>query len=257
MSYTDKLSNEQKGNIRLIKDEMLKAGITNPFAQAGILAIISKESAFVPVREKMKYSAGRIREVWPGTSQQEAERLAGNPVALGDKKYGGRYGTPEGKGYYYRGGGFQQLTFGGTYKKYGDLIGVDLFNKPEKIEDPKVAAAVVPQWFLNGIDSLKRKGKLKEYNATSINDFKNVEDATMAMYHVNAGTGNSVSYIKGLTQSDTLGGMRKALNRVGDLMKYAMGLPANALKKKPVLTVILIAAVVVSVGLLYKTLNKK
>tara|TARA_R110000751_G_scaffold134881_3_gene237522 strand:+ start:37 stop:813 length:777 start_codon:yes stop_codon:yes gene_type:complete len=246
LSYTDGLNTEQKKNIGFLKAEMLAQGITNNYSQAGILAIISKESSFMPKRENMSYSAKRIREVWPSTTVSESESLAGNPEALANAKYSNRYDTPAGKGYAYRGGGFNQLTFKSSYCKYGKITGTDLCNKPELIEDPKTAAKVAVGFAKNRIESLKKNGKLKSYNASDINDFKNLKDATQAFYHANTGAGKSVSYVKGLEHSDRLGGMKKALDRVSDLHNYVSSLAIKTFKKRPVTTILITTLILIS-----------
>lgn len=242
MAYAEELNSEQKGNIAYLKKDMLDQGITNAYAQAAILAIISKESSFYPKRENMSYSASRIREVWPSTSVAESEKLARNPEALANAKYSNRYETPAGQGFRYRGGGYNQLTFKSSYCKYGNKVGADLCNKPELIEDPKIASKVAVTFAKGRIDSLKRKGKLAAYNAKDINDFKNLKDATQAFYHANTGTGKSVDYVKGLEFSDVKGGMKRALDRVGSLYDYVKGAAASGYdiaKKNPIKTAVI------------------
>jgi len=51
MSYTDTLKVDQKEAIRLMKISMLKGGITNDYMQAGIIAVVSKESGMKPKSE--------------------------------------------------------------------------------------------------------------------------------------------------------------------------------------------------------------
>lgn len=254
MSYLDTLSQEQKNNIATLVDESKKAGITNPNTIAGMLAIVSKESSFVP-KEERSYagtSNARIRKVFGGKighlSDSELNSLKADPKRFFDTVYGGRNGNAQDEGYKFRGRGFNQLTFQGNYKKYGDLIGEDLVSNPDKVNNVRTAAKVLIAYNKAGIDSLKRKGKLKEYNATDINDFKNTRDATLAFYHATAGTGNSVSYIKGLANSDHLGGMTRALNRVNDLLA-AVG---TYVKKNPLKVIGLSALVVVATWVLIK-----
>lgn len=247
MSYLDSLTSEQKNNIAIIVDEAKKAGITNPNTIAGMLAIVSKESAFVPQNENLNYSAKRLQEVFKIPASR-ANEIAGKPEETANAMYGGRYGNAPNEGYKYRGRGFNQLTFKNNYKKYGDLIGEDLVSNPDKVNNVKTAAKVLIAYNKAGIDSLKRKGKLKEYNANDINDFKTPKDATLAFYHATAGSGNSVSYIKGLAKSDHLGGMTKALNRVNDLL----GAVGTYVKKNPLKVIAITALVVVATWTLIK-----
>jgi hypothetical protein len=79
------------------------------------------------------------------------------------------------------------------------------------------------------MEALRKSGKLAEYNAKDINDFKNPKDATLGFYHVTAGVGKSVDRIKALLTNDSLGGMKKAQSRATDLYNYV----ESFLKKKP------------------------
>ncbi len=51
MSYVETLKVDQKKAIELMVKSMVKRGITNKFMQAGILAIVSKESNLRPKSE--------------------------------------------------------------------------------------------------------------------------------------------------------------------------------------------------------------
>jgi putative chitinase len=252
MSYLDTLTQQQKNNINVIKDEAKKSGITNPYSVAAILSIVSKESSFIPQSENLNYTAERLQKVF-NLSSAKAKEIAGKPEAIGNAVYGGRYETPSNEGYKYRGRGYNQLTFKGNYDTYGKLIGENLVANPDKVNDPKIAAKVLMAFNKKGIDSLKSKGKLSSYNSTGINDFKNLEDATMAFYHVTAGTGKSVDYVKGLKSKDSLGGMTKALARVEDLYSYVK----ETVSKNPIKTGIALGILGIAIYVLYNKIIKK
>ena len=252
MSYLDTLTQQQKNNINVIKDEAKKNGITNPYSVAAILSIVSKESSFIPQSENLNYTAERLQKVF-NLSSTKANQIAGKPEAIGNAVYGGRYGNAANEGYKYRGRGYNQLTFKGNYDTYGKLIGENLVENPDKVNDPKIAAKVLIAFNKKGIESLKNKGKLKAYNSTGINDFKNLEDATMAFYHVTAGTGKSVDYVKGLRSNDSLGGMTKALQRVEDLYSYVK----ETVSKNPRKTGIVLGILGVAIYILYNKVIKK
>lgn len=247
MSYLNTLTNEQKNNIAILVDEAKKAGITNPNSIAGMLAIVSKESSFVPKSENLNYSAKRLQEVFKIPASR-ANEIAGNPEATANAMYGGRNGNAANEGYKYRGRGFNQLTFKGNYKKYGDIIGENLVANPDKVNNVKTAAKVLIAYNKDRMADLAKRGKLKEYNATNINDFKNPQDATLAFYHVTSGNGNSVAKIKALAKNDHLGGMTKALNRVNDLL----GAVGTYVKKNPLKVIAITALVVVATWTLIK-----
>lgn len=255
MSYLDTLTSQQKKNLDYIKDEAKKAGITNPNSIAAILAIVSKESKFIPQSENLNYSAERLKKVF-NLSDSRAKQLANKPEAIGNAVYGGKYGNAANEGYKYRGRGYNQLTFKGNYEAFGKKIGEDLVSNPDKVNDPKTAAKVLIAFNKNGIETLKRKGKLSAYNANDINDFKNVDDATLAFYHVTAGTGNTVDYVKGLKKNDPLGGMTNALKRVGDIYTYVASTIGETVKEKPKTTGLVLGLLGIAVYVLWKKLSK-
>lgn len=194
-------------NIELIRQSALKEGILNKVLQNAILAVIGKESGFLPQSENLKYSAKRIREIWPKISELKAKELANNPVALANYVYtamphGMRtvkesYGnTAPGTGHAYRGRGFVQITFKNIYKNIGEAVGVDLVNKPELANDPKIAALIAVKFIkrvLNGNKALI----LRRYNI-DINNLVKAEPLQVLKAVVNAvaGMGKSGTYIE-------------------------------------------------------------
>lgn len=223
MSYLNSLNSTQKKNIDLIIANAKNNGIKNPISIAGMLAIVSKESGFNPKGENMNYSASRIREVFPSVSSR-ANELANNPEKLANAVYGGKYGNNANEGYKYRGRGFNGITFKNNYEKYGKIIGVDLVSDPSKANDPNIASKILIEYNKNRFADLKKIGKLQFYGgANDINDFNDTKNSVMAFYHVTAGNGNSVEKIKNLAKNDTLGGMKKALSRVDELLAYVKG----------------------------------
>jgi len=60
----DKLNETQRKNAALINAALTKYGITNPYFRAGILAVVAKESAFMPIAESYRYTIPRLREVF-------------------------------------------------------------------------------------------------------------------------------------------------------------------------------------------------
>lgn len=207
--YITSMSSDKHNNIGIIINRAIKKGITNPFTITAILAIISKESEYVPHPEDLHYSAKRIMQVF-GLNAKQAAILANNAEALGNYMYGGKGGNSPSEGFKYRGRGFNQITFKNTYKRIGEQIGQDLENNPDLLNDPTIAADAAIQFFINGINEGKRLGKLSRYNATNINDFPTLADAVNAIYNVNAGWGISQKALL----ADVTGGRKKALERM-------------------------------------------
>lgn len=221
MSYINTLSEKQKENVSILLDTLKEYGITNPFAQAAICAIVSKESNFDYKFEKGYggTDASRIRKVFKSRvshlSDAEIDKIKKDPVAFFNLIYGGRNGNQPSEGYKYRGGGPNQLTFHDNYKATGDRIGVDLVRFPEKVNDPEVAAKVAADYFVHRFKrSYSTRHQIK-YNSQSINDFKTLNDACYAMYHANAGFGRTFDYIENKMLS---GGGKKTLDRAPEFL---------------------------------------
>ena len=225
-SYVDILSDKQRENIALIVYACREIGITNEYAIGGILAIASKECNFIPKNETSyrNTSNERIRKVFGSKlgeiSDEDLTKLKQDDKAFFDRIYGSRHGNGPDEGYLYRGRGMNGVTFKYGYIYWRDKTGIDIVSNPDLLNEPGTAAKVYAAYSVDGIEKLKAYGKLKEYNAEDINDFKDSEDAVMAFYHATAGVGYSVQYIKDMQHNNTLKGMQRALERVDDLVHY-------------------------------------
>ena len=162
--------------------ELNNAGISSKRAQANILAQVAKESNFKPINENLdKWTAATLFRLYgpPGASYENKGKPDAVPPhknkvrfptwesaielakkgaeAIGDVVYGGRMGNQQaGDGYKYRGRGYIQLTGKDAYEKLGKALGIDLVSDPDKVNDPSIAAKIVPAFFL------KFKGKRPE-----------------------------------------------------------------------------------------------
>jgi predicted chitinase len=144
---------------------MNNQGITDPKDQIGVLATIGKETAFIP---KSEYS-------YRDTPNKRLRDLFGSRLAAYDEPalealkkkdvefYNAIYGpnnwnkhTDPGDGYKYRGRGFNGITFKATYEKYGKLLGLDLVNNPDLLNDPKIAAKAAILMLKNGLKDYKK-----------------------------------------------------------------------------------------------------
>lgn len=136
--------------------------LTTPLRIAHFMAQISHESGGgTIVRENMNYSAERLFEVFgvghhsARVTRDEADQLAHNPEAIAERVYG--LGNPKkarelgnvdpGDGWKYRGGGLLQLTGRASYRKLGQVAGVDLESDPDLIADPAVSLKVAAAEF--------------------------------------------------------------------------------------------------------------
>ena len=240
MGYISTLSSVKLKNIDIIISEMKKRGLTNKFSQAGILAVMSKESNFETLVERGygTTSADRIKSIFgskvSGLSNSEIDTLKKDERAFFNKIYGKRYGndghTSSGykeewtkpyadgnDGYRYRGRGFNQITFKGNYKSAGDRIGVDLLKRPDKLETPEIAAAAAVSYFQSTFNKGYKSTQQNAYSSPDINGFKDITNATLAMYNANAG------FAKGpykANDTTSTGGLQKALSRCDDFLTY-------------------------------------
>jgi putative chitinase len=210
----------KQANISSIVAAMNRKKITNKFTQAAILAIVSKESAFVPRNEGSyaKTSATRIKSIFSKFkkySDSEVDRIKKIPKEFFDIIYGGKYGNASDEGFKYRGRGFNQLTFKSGYQSMQNKTGHKIVADPDLLNTINVASDCIVAYFLERMSGMP--GKLKnQYNTSGdINDFKTLDDAVGAIYHANAGWGNSYS----LLVSDSTGGRRKAFSAAPSLYR--------------------------------------
>lgn len=196
------LTGVKKENAKLVLDSLNKFGIVNPLVQKAILAVIGKESGYIP-KDENSYSNTpnrRIREIFgkrvSKLSDQELTRLKKDEDAFWDRVYGGRYGNKKpGDGSKYRGRGFNQLTFKGNYERYNKILRdqgntVDIVKNPELLNNPKVAADVNALYFLNGLNN---KNSRRKFGNDNPNDFSRFEDALGAAVNANAGWGKDTT----------------------------------------------------------------
>lgn len=186
VKLTGNFDDVQKKNINLMINYMNKSGITDPLTQIGILSVISKESGFKP-KSEVSYagtSNSRIRSIFGSRvakySDSELDNLKKDQEKFFNVVYAKTVGNEGGgDGWKYRGRGFNQLTGKKNYEKYGNMIGKDLVNNPDLVNDPNVAAEVAIKFFT--------KGK----SANTFPKFKNKVEAANYFADINAGGGVS------------------------------------------------------------------
>ncbi len=247
------MTTQQLDNIKLITDSLVRFGITNKNLQAGILATIGKESNFIPQSENLKYSVANIKRVWPQTSDADANRLANNPEALGNFKYGGKGGNASNEGFKYRGRGFNQITFKATYKQIGDQIGKDLVSNPDLLNDPKVAADAAAAFFAGELKAGDKAGSFKKFGVTDTSTVSDTLSATKVAIQINAGRGTNFN--NGVVQE----GFNKAKGNVDSIYDIIKGYTVSsveAVKKKPILTALVITGMAIAFIIILKTIKQ-
>lgn len=214
-------------NSEIVIKALNDAGIINPYAIAGIMAIIQKESNFKPQSEK-SYSGTsneRIKSIFSKTknlTDSELTLLKKNPEKFFNFVYGGRYGNAPDEGYKYRGRGFNQLTFKNNYKTFGDAIGLDLIKNPDLVNDPKIAARIVAAYMLSqfkkNADTVRAR-----YGVNNINDFKDKTTAVNAFYNANAGFGKDTSNVTTVGKTTALKAVDGLYKKTTDFLKSGAG----------------------------------
>lgn len=124
-----------------------KHGTGNLEHEAYVLATIYNEvgPTLQPKPENLFYSATRLMQVWPSRFKTvaQAQPYAGNPEKLADFVYAGILGNgpPEsGDGWKYRGHGYQ-TTGRQHFTTFSTILGIDLVNHPELLDQSVEAAA--------------------------------------------------------------------------------------------------------------------
>lgn len=185
-----------ESNVRAVAAALDERGLKNPAVQVGVLCCVAKESGFVP---KVEYSYrgtdnGQLRRIFGARLRPYDEAalsaLKQDDIAFYDVIYGGRFGNSKpGDGFKYRGRGFNQITFAALYSKYGKMIGVDLLENPDELNEVEIAAKVCSSYFEAGFASTG--GNLKRrYGVSSVSEIVDPKIGLQVAVNANAGWGN-------------------------------------------------------------------
>ncbi len=112
--------------------------------------ILHESAGLTRLAENLDYSAERLCQVWPRRfpTVNDARPFAHDPEALANHVYRGRMGNTEpGDGWRYRGRSPIQITGKAAYAHVGDLMGQDLVNNPELLEQPRFALEACIHWW--------------------------------------------------------------------------------------------------------------
>lgn len=218
LTYFKKMTADKKAKVKTVLNKMIEQGLTNKFIQAGILAVVSKESDFA-LKEEASYkntSNDRIKSIFSALKKLtdiELNALKKDDVAFFNKVYGGKYGNSKDEGYKYRGRGLNQLTFKDNYRTYGAMAKINLVDNPDLVGKMDAASAVLVAYF---VDHLVHCPALQKtaYHFDGINSFKTTTDAANAAYNANAGWGKSPDVCK----QDKTGGYATTHSRVNGFL---------------------------------------
>ena len=145
---------------------------------AYMLATVRHEcgSGMLPITENLNYSARRLTQVWPSRfpTIDHASKYSNNPEMLGDYVYGSRLGNGRFEGFKFRGRGFIQITGYVNYKKFSELLGVDLVANPDLAKDKGIGARILVNGMVGGLFTGKKlsgcinSGGVDYYSARNI-----------------------------------------------------------------------------------------
>jgi putative chitinase len=128
---------------------MINCEISTPLRATAFLAQIAHESA------ELRF----MQELWGPTAQQKKyEPPSDVATSLGN--------TQPGDGFRYRGRGPIQITGRANYKKYGDLLGVDLVGTPDLAAQPEYAFQTAGLfWKTRGLNELADQGNEESFKS--------------------------------------------------------------------------------------------
>lgn len=178
-------------SIAAIKAECDAKGLTSKYAKCAILAVVGGESGWVPLKELYPHSLSQLtgpKNIFGRSRDPEesAQFCKGNNKSRLEY-FGWLYGTswkppkPVSNGNYY-GRGFIQLTHKENYEKIGKLIGVDLVNNPELLEDESdegiaVNAKYVVAFIQSGMSDWKEAQWKSNFMERVLNTVKGSHDS--------------------------------------------------------------------------------
>jgi len=176
-----------------IKKRLEEMGITNKFALAAILGNIKKESNFRAIEENLNYSStsnDRIRKIFGSRvarfSDEQLNQIKRNPQEFAEIIYGNQTAigrsmgnTDSGDGWKYRGRGYIQITGKTNYKRFGDLLKIDLVGNPDLAKDPEIALRIVFHFIVSGIPG----------GLNRLNSYISLEEAAREVTQVIGGQG--------------------------------------------------------------------
>lgn len=123
-----------------------------------------REAAFLA---QLAHESGELRYM---------EEIASGSAYEGRKDLGN---TQPGDGRRYKGRGPIQLTGRANYKRYGDLLGIDLINNPTIAATKEVGFRIAGQfWSLNGLNALADQQNFKQITKRINGGYNGLDDRT-------------------------------------------------------------------------------
>lgn len=166
-----------------VEGKLQQIGIDNDRRRAALIGQCAHESARFRTRfENLNYSAAGLWKIFRRhfSSEAETHQFARQPEKIANRVYRNRMGngdTASGDGWRYRGRGYLQLTGKDNYRRYGEHIGEDLVNNPDRAADPDVCWLIAAEYLAR----THRSGK-------SLLEWADADDVLMVTKGINGGT---------------------------------------------------------------------
>jgi predicted chitinase len=145
----------------MVTDDELRQVMPNcPAAKrAAYLPFIQQAMAEFEITSYLRETAFLAQLAHESAELRYMEEIASGAAYEGRKDLGN---TQPGDGKRYKGRGPIQLTGRANYKRYGDLLGLDLVNNPTQAATPEVGFRIAGEfWQLNGLNGLADKQDIR------------------------------------------------------------------------------------------------
>jgi putative chitinase len=195
----NQLTPQQLSNAKLVDQALVDIKLVNPYLRAGILAVVSKESSFLPKSEN-SYSttpASRIREIFGvwfnGMTDQQINTLKKDDRAFfnhvySNNKFLGNLGGDD--GYNFRGRSMNQITGRANYTDLGKKLGVDLVNNPDLLLDPQIGAKACAKFFYDSIVRAQGSGQFQNrHHIVRTSEIITITQGALIAHDINGGFG--------------------------------------------------------------------
>lgn len=136
------------------KTLLAKNQVNTPLRIAHFFSQMEHESGLKPIEENLRYSAARLRQVFPKyfPTLQEAKEFEYKEKEIANRVYGGRMGNIcTNDGWKYRGRGFIQLTGRANYASLSVDTGINYISEPDLLLN-EADAMISALWYWNKND---------------------------------------------------------------------------------------------------------
>ncbi len=100
--------------------------------------------------------------------------------------------------YPYYGRGYVQLTHDFNYKKYSNLLGMDLLSNPDRVMEPKIALFILVDGMLHGRFTGRKLGEYVNPNLTNFYDSRRVVNGLDRAEHIKSIANGWLAYLNQL-----------------------------------------------------------